>query len=111
MQIKGHRLTSASKPGQRLGSIDLEKEWDAVLLVLLDERYNPTAIYETDRRAVRDALEAPGSRARNERGQLSISKFKSHWAADLAELRGMLRGRIVKRSNPCSGALAQIPSG
>lgn len=48
-----------------------------MLLVLLDERYNPTAIYEADRRAVRDALVAPGSRARNERGQLSVSKFKS----------------------------------
>jgi hypothetical protein len=77
LQIKGRRLTSASKPGQRLGRIDLEKEWDAVLLVILDECYSPTAIYEADRRAVRDALVAPGSRARNERGQLSVSKFKS----------------------------------
>ena len=77
LQIKGRCLSTSSKPGQRLGSIDLEKEWDAVLLVLLDQRYAPTAIYEGDRPAIADALLKPGSKARNERGQLSVSKFKS----------------------------------
>ena len=77
LQIKGRCILTGSTPGQRLGGIDLKKQWDAVLLVLLDENYNPTAIYEANRPAVADALTAPGSRARNERGQLSISKFKS----------------------------------
>jgi len=48
-----------------------------VLLVLLDEHYNPTEIYEASRPRVTEALTAPGSKARNDRGQLSISKFKS----------------------------------
>lgn len=77
LQIKGRRLTGSPKPGQRLGAIDLEKEWDAVVLVLLDENYEPQAMYEADRQAVEDALLAPGSRARNVRGQLSVSKFRS----------------------------------
>jgi hypothetical protein len=77
LQIKGRRLTPASKKSQRVGSIGLEKEWDAVLLVLLDEYYNPTAIYEASRSALKKALTMPGSRARNERGQLGVSKFKS----------------------------------
>jgi hypothetical protein len=77
LQIKGRCILADSKPGQRVGGIDLEKPWDVVLLVVLDENYDTTEIWEADRADVADALTAPGSRARNERGQLSISKFKS----------------------------------
>jgi hypothetical protein len=77
LQIKGRRLTPSSKAGQRVGAIKLEKEWDVVLLVLLDEHFGPTHIYEADRPALTKALTAPGSKARNERGQLSVSKFKA----------------------------------
>jgi hypothetical protein len=77
LQIKGRCILPGPKSGQRLGSINLKKEWDAVILVLLNEDYSPTAIYEADRPAITDAITAPGSRARNERGQLGISKFKS----------------------------------
>lgn len=77
LQIKGRCILPGSKPGQRVGSIDLSKPWDTVLLVLLDETYSPTEIYEASRTSIAGALTAPGSRARNERGQLSVSKFKS----------------------------------
>lgn len=77
LQIKGRCILPGSKPGQRMGAIDLNKKWDAVLLVLLDEAYEPTEIYEADRASVSNALMTPGSRARNERGQLGISKFKA----------------------------------
>lgn len=77
LQVKGRRLTPSSKASQRLGRIDCLKEWDAVLLVLLDEHYEPTEIYEADRQAVTAALTKPGSKARNERGSLAISQFKA----------------------------------
>ena len=77
LQIKGRLLTPSSRSGGRLGSISLKKEWDVVVLVLLNEHYEPTAMYEADRPTIKKALTAPGSKARNERGQLSISKFKS----------------------------------
>lgn len=77
LQIKGRRLATSSNPGHRLGAIDLDKEWDAVVLVLLDENFDSTVIYEADRKAVEEALLAPGSKARNVRGQLSVSKFRS----------------------------------
>jgi len=77
LQIKGRRFTPTSKANQRLGRIDLSKEWDIVLLVLLDEHYEPTEIFEADRQAVTAALTKPGSRARNERGSLAVSQFKS----------------------------------
>ena len=63
------------KPGQRLGRIDITKEFDAVLLVLLNEDFEATAIYEADRSAVIGALTTPGSQARNMKGALGVSKF------------------------------------
>jgi hypothetical protein len=76
LQIKG-RCVPAGSRSQRVGAINLKREWDAVLLVVLDEDFNPTAIYEADRPVLTQTLERPGSKARNERGQLSVSQFKS----------------------------------
>lgn len=77
LQIKGRCILEDSKPGQRMGSIDIKKEFDAVLLVLLDGNFDATAIYEAPREAVIAALTKPGSKSRNERGALGIAKFKS----------------------------------
>jgi hypothetical protein len=77
LQVKGRCLTEDCKPGQRLGSIDVTKDWDAVLMVLLDEDFEAFEIHEAARTAVIAALEAPGSKARNERGALGVNKFKS----------------------------------
>ena len=48
-----------------------------MLMVLLDENFNASAIYEASRADVLAALALPGSRSRNERGALGLSKFKS----------------------------------
>ncbi len=77
LQIKGRCVLEDSKPGQRVGAIDIDKEFDAVLLVLLDGDYEATAIYEAPREAVVSALTAPGSKSRNERRALGVSKFRS----------------------------------
>ena len=77
LQIKGRCLPNGCTPGQRLGSIQPHKEWDAVLMVLLDSDFNATEIWEAERGPVLAALAAPGSKARNERGSLAVSKFKS----------------------------------
>lgn len=76
LQIKGRRIPAGAKRAQRVGRIDLQREWDAVLLVLLDERFETTAIYEAERAALTEAIRAPGSRVRN-RGQVGVSLFKS----------------------------------
>ena len=74
------------KPGQRIGSIDVEKDFDSVLLVLLDENFDATAICEADRQNVLADLSAPGSKARNERGAIGVAKFKAigrlRWRAE-----------------------------
>src|SRR5690349_16531380 len=48
LQIKGRCILPGCKPGQRLGSIDIKKQWDAVLMVLLDETFQAFEIYEAD---------------------------------------------------------------
>jgi len=76
------------KPGQRLGSIDVKKDWNAVLMVLLDENFDAIEIHEAERTAILAALTAPGSKARNERGALGVNKFKAigklRWPLDRA---------------------------
>ncbi|MGZ7090733.1 MAG: hypothetical protein ACXVKH_14790, partial [Candidatus Angelobacter sp.] len=70
LQIKGRCLLPNCKPGQRLGSIDVKKDWDAVMMVLLNENFDAMEIHVAERDAVLAALSAPGSRSRNERGAL-----------------------------------------
>lgn len=77
IQIKGRYIPGKAKPGQRIGRIKLDKDWDIVMLVLLDEDFEVLSVYEAERQAIEKAILAPGSKARNERGALSISKFKS----------------------------------
>ena len=76
LQIKGRCLQKNCKRSQQLGSISRKHTWDAVLMVLLDDEFNATAIYEAQGKKVKAALEVPGSKARK-RGVLTVSKFKS----------------------------------
>ncbi len=76
LQIKARVAHRGTKGSQRLGRIALDKPWDAVLLVVLNESFETTEIYRADRAAVEKALSAPGSRSRNERGRLSTSKLR-----------------------------------
>jgi len=76
-QIKGRVIYEHSKPAKRFGSIRLDHEWDAVLLVLLEADFSPTEIYEAERSEVEKALMEPGARARNQRGALNIARFKA----------------------------------
>jgi hypothetical protein len=77
LQIKGRCILDGGKRSQQVPSINRKKEWDGVLLVLLDGEFEPMEIYEADRLSITAALEKPGSKARNERGALAVSKFKA----------------------------------
>jgi len=76
VRIKGRRKQKGQTAG-RVGRINTDHEWDTTILVLLDAAFDATEIYEADRAAIIEAIEAPGSRARNERKSLAISKFIS----------------------------------
>lgn len=76
LQVKGRCIRDKSKKSQRLGSIKLAHDWDAILMVLMDEQFETVAIYEADRVAVAAALTETESKARK-RGALAVSKFKA----------------------------------
>lgn len=76
-QIKARAFSDAGRrKSQRLGAIKLDHAWEAVLLVLMDENLGTLEIWEAERSSVAEALFAPGSKARNERGALAVSSFK-----------------------------------
>ena len=77
LQIRGRRVLVEAASRQRTGSIELSEDWDSMLLVLLDDHYAATAIYEADRRALTGAISGSRSGAGNGRAQLSVTKFTS----------------------------------
>jgi hypothetical protein len=76
VQVKARCILDPSKSGQRIGQIRLDREWDAVLLVILDRDLEPVEIHEAGRKAVTKALLTPGSKARNKRGALTLNQFR-----------------------------------
>ena len=75
-QIKGRAIFDDKKGGQRIGQLKLEQSWDAVLLVLLDEQYEPNEIYEASRDAIEEAMEEAADSNRSKRGAMSVAKFR-----------------------------------
>ncbi len=74
-QIKGRAIFDESKTGQRLGQLKLDKEWDAVILVLMNEEFETQEIFMAKREAVDSELAQDTSKRRN-RGAMSIARFK-----------------------------------
>lgn len=77
LQIKGRCLASELQAWTAARLHRCEEGLGPVLLVLLDENFDAFEMHEAERAAVLEALSATGSKARNERGQLGVSKFKS----------------------------------
>lgn len=75
IQIKGRTIFDETKGGQRIGQLKAEQEWDSMMLVLLDENYEPSEIYEAEREDVIEVLDKV-SQSRNKRGAVSVARFK-----------------------------------
>ena len=76
IQIKGRVIFDEEKSGQRVGQLKLEQAWDSVVLVIMDENYEPYEIYEADREDILDVMEEAGSSTRKKRGAMSVARFK-----------------------------------
>jgi hypothetical protein len=77
IQVKARCILQGSKKSQHVGTITLKHEWDTVMLILMDGDFEPLEIHEANRADIERELNRPGSKARNVRGSLSVSKFKS----------------------------------
>lgn len=75
VQIKGRAIFDERKSGQRIGQVKADQEWDLLVLVLLDQHFEPMEIYEADREAVLEEVSHGGGRSR--RGAMSIARFRN----------------------------------
>ncbi|MCW8883564.1 MAG: hypothetical protein OQL17_09445 [Sedimenticola sp.] len=75
IQIKSRTIFDESKTGQRIGQIKADQPWDCVVLVLMDEDYEPYEIYEADRDELLEFMDQSSSN-RAKRGALSVARFK-----------------------------------
>jgi len=76
IQIKGRTLFSDKKGGQRIGQIKADQEWDSIMLILMDEDYEPQEIFEASREAIAEAT-ADTSASRARRGAMSVARFRA----------------------------------
>lgn len=77
IQIKSRVMTQEKKSGARLGQLNTQGDWDTLLLVILDEDYEASEIYEATREELSDALAEAEHSNRTRRGALSVAKFKN----------------------------------
>ena len=75
IQIKSRTIFDESKGGQRIGQLKMNQAWDAVVLVLMDENYEPYEIYQAMRDDLAEYVEAASSN-RAKRGAMSVARFK-----------------------------------
>jgi len=75
-QIKGRAIFDEKKGGQRLGQIKIDQDWDKILLVIMDEDFETTEIYEASRDVILENIEDSNSGNRQKRGAMSVARFK-----------------------------------
>lgn len=75
IQIKGRAIFDESKSGQRIGQLKTDQDWDSVVLVIMDENFETTEIYEAMRSQIMEELEQ-ASASRSRRGAMSVARFK-----------------------------------
>ena len=75
IQIKSRTIFDETKGGERIGQLILNQEWDAVVLVLMDENYEPYEIYRALRDDLAEFIDASSSN-RSKRGAMSVARFK-----------------------------------
>lgn len=75
--VKGRVVFDPARGGQRLGQLRLDREWEVLVVVLLDGRYEPTELIEVPRPAVEEVLGADApSAGRARRGALSVARAR-----------------------------------
>ncbi len=75
IQIKSRTIFDQGRTDQRVGQIRVEQPWDSVVLVLMDEDYEPFEIYEAERDELLEYMNKSSSN-RARRGALSVARFK-----------------------------------
>jgi len=77
IQIKSRIMTHNSKPGTRIGQLNTAGDWNTLLLVIMDENYEPCEIYEASRDDIVDEIDEASGSKRARRGALSVAKLRN----------------------------------
>ncbi|NCS87600.1 MAG: hypothetical protein AUK34_04915 [Ignavibacteria bacterium CG2_30_36_16] len=72
-EIKG-RIKSNKYRSQRTSKININEEWDKLLLTIMNDDYEVLDIYEADKKEIVKALQKTGSKARSEKFTLSLGE-------------------------------------
>lgn len=75
--IKGRAIFDQARSGQRIGQLRVEQPWDAVLLVLMDERLEPFEMHEARREELEPELARAADSPRARRGAMSVARFRA----------------------------------
>lgn len=76
IQIKARVIFDEEKSGQRVGQLKLDQAWDSVLLVIMDENYEPVEIHEAEREDILEVVDEAGASSRKKRGAMSVARFR-----------------------------------
>ncbi|WP_198266447.1 hypothetical protein [sulfur-oxidizing endosymbiont of Gigantopelta aegis] len=75
IQIKGRTIFSDAKNTHRIGQLKIEQDWDSVVLVLLNDDYEPFEIYEIDRATLSEnVIDKQSKKAK--KGAMTLARFK-----------------------------------
>lgn len=73
-QIKGRVQFADSKTRARVGQLNMDGQWTRVVLVLLNEEYQPVELIEVTRTDIQNALQSVKP---NKRGAMTVAKFRT----------------------------------
>lgn len=73
-QIKGRVMFDESKTRPRIGQLGFDGHWDVVVLVLMDEDYQPIELIEASREVLSGAL---AEIKPNKRGAMTVARFRN----------------------------------
>ncbi len=63
-----------SRTRQRVGQLGFDGQWDCIVLVLMDENYQPTELIEASREVLTAAL---AELKPNKRGAMTVARFRN----------------------------------
>lgn len=73
VQIKGRAIFKPGS-GYRLGQFKLEQNWDAMMLVIMNDRFETDEIYLCHRNDIENYMKESSS---NKRGAISVARFRN----------------------------------
>ena len=73
--IKSRVVGDCIKSGHRIGQLNVNGNWDIIILSLMDNEFEPMEMYQLDRETVINTLSS-SNRKPGKRGAISVAKFK-----------------------------------